>query len=411
MASQPGVVEGNTSLRSTRISQGFTIVELVTAIVVLSVLSVVSIPVFLEFRDEARRAAEAGVVGSVREGIRASGINAVLNGGTEYPPSLDGAAADSSASASNPFFSAILTTPMTEGWMKGESSNHYVSPLDNIFVYVPSTGDFLSETEFTALAAASSSGGTSVPVTAPRRVTSMLSDEAVAGMSPVELASLSDDEIRTLTAVQIAAMSHEQFAAIVHRLSTDQVPWALPEQVAMLSAEAYANLTSSQIAALTDSQRAERAISDNVRSLNRAQFRTVDPSHIKYLTVAQAATIDRGYLAQLSVDQRSALTPEHVQAIQLGSYNALAYLNEAQRQQITQTQIESLHRDSFAYLSAEQIPGLTVTQIATLTRDNIRQMSGDQRAAISRPQVEAISSDAWSESFSYFTDEQQSWRP
>jgi len=49
--------------------QGFTLIELVTVLVIIAALSAVSLPVYLDYRDDARASAEKGVVGAVRTAI------------------------------------------------------------------------------------------------------------------------------------------------------------------------------------------------------------------------------------------------------------------------------------------------------------------------------------------------------
>jgi prepilin-type N-terminal cleavage/methylation domain-containing protein len=54
-------------------ASAFTLIEIVTVVVIMALLSAFAMPVYLDYRAEARRAAEQAVVASLRSAIHLTG--------------------------------------------------------------------------------------------------------------------------------------------------------------------------------------------------------------------------------------------------------------------------------------------------------------------------------------------------
>ncbi len=115
--------------------KGFTLVELVMVIVILGILAIVAIPKFFSLQDDAKSAAEKGVVGAIRSGI--SNYFAANKG--VWPTTLD-SASNAACSSTNICFGNVLNSGITSDWTK-TSSTAYTGPV-NTYTYYPTTGEF-----------------------------------------------------------------------------------------------------------------------------------------------------------------------------------------------------------------------------------------------------------------------------
>ncbi len=395
----------------------FTLIEVVTAVVVLAVLSIIAVPVYLGYRDKATLAAEQGVVANVQASIRSKGLRAAVGGELQWPASLDDALANSSAASGNPFFSKVLGTPVVERWKKGAAANRYIGPSGAEYVYDAATGAFVDQTLLASIPPASpptdllpptewespNSAFTREQVQAltPEQLAAVnltpeqiawLTAEQLASLSPDVLAGWSAEQLQALTGEQVAALSYDQFEAVARQLTPEQIAQATPEQIAMLDAATYGALSTAQKAALTEAQLAERQVADNVRMLHSSKFRTLTPQTAKYLTAAQIASIPNSYeMSVIPANVRAAFTEKQVQALNTSAVS-IGYLTPEQRELLTTAQIQSLGRyQDIRYVPASRAGEVTAALVASIP--NSYEMSvipSDVRAAFTTEQVQAV---------------------
>jgi prepilin-type N-terminal cleavage/methylation domain-containing protein len=116
--------------------RGFTLIELVMVIVILAILAVVAIPKYFDLQNDAKVAAEKGVVGGVR-----AGVYTYYAKNRDFPATLD-SASTAACSATNACFTEVLGQGgITSDWTK-TSSNTYTGPTGTTYTYTSSTGEF-----------------------------------------------------------------------------------------------------------------------------------------------------------------------------------------------------------------------------------------------------------------------------
>jgi prepilin-type N-terminal cleavage/methylation domain-containing protein len=114
-------------------NKGFTLMELVMIIVILGILAVIAIPKYFDLQQDAKEAAEKGVVGSVR-----AGLYTYYAKNKNYPTALGGA--DGAATKANPLFNVVLTDGITQDWTKAGAN--FTGPNSGVYVYDSVNGSF-----------------------------------------------------------------------------------------------------------------------------------------------------------------------------------------------------------------------------------------------------------------------------
>lgn len=113
--------------------KGFTLIELVMVIVLLGLLAVVAIPKYYDLQNDAKAAAEQGVVGGVR-----AGVYTFFAKNKTYPATLD---ANANGACVTCFDTVLAQGGVNDAnWTK--AGLVYTGPNGGVYTYVPATGEF-----------------------------------------------------------------------------------------------------------------------------------------------------------------------------------------------------------------------------------------------------------------------------
>jgi len=119
--------------------KGFTLIELVMVILLLGILAVVAIPKYFDLQNDAKDAAEKGVLGAVR-----AGVYTYFAKNRAYPATLDGASTGVCSSTTTPCFDNVLAQGgiSDSSWQK-TSATVYRGPANaTAYTYNVTTGEF-----------------------------------------------------------------------------------------------------------------------------------------------------------------------------------------------------------------------------------------------------------------------------
>lgn len=115
--------------------RGFTLIELIMVIVLLGLLAVVAIPKYYDLTDDAKSAAEEGVVGGVR-----AGIYTYYAKNKAYPATLDANAAGACVTC----FSTVLAQGGVKDTNWTKAGLVYTGPTGTTYTYDGGTnGNFV----------------------------------------------------------------------------------------------------------------------------------------------------------------------------------------------------------------------------------------------------------------------------
>ncbi len=119
---------------------GFSIIEMVIVILILTLVVIVTYPYIASLNSEATLAQENGIIGSIRGGLQSYYTQSkLINRIPTYPQSLDNSTGGNAA-VTNPLFSIVLSSPITKEWSK--SGQIYTGPTENTYSYNPENGTF-----------------------------------------------------------------------------------------------------------------------------------------------------------------------------------------------------------------------------------------------------------------------------
>jgi prepilin-type N-terminal cleavage/methylation domain-containing protein len=117
---------------------GFTLIELIAAIIVLAMLAGVAVRRYFDHRQRALSSSESATVRAVRSGIQQYISDTAVRGWPQRPTRLD--ASPASSTDASDFFSVVLSEVTTSGWRKGVTVHTYIGPTGATYTYDPSTG-------------------------------------------------------------------------------------------------------------------------------------------------------------------------------------------------------------------------------------------------------------------------------
>lgn len=136
-------------MRPPKKQRGFTLIELVMVMTLVSILAAAAIPLYYSWTLNARRSSRDAVVGAIRSAIDIRGAgNLAANRVISYPATLD-SAVEGNCDQANPCFGDVLQTPVTDatnliGWHRTFLGWYFIDQAGLLcsYFYFVTTGVF-----------------------------------------------------------------------------------------------------------------------------------------------------------------------------------------------------------------------------------------------------------------------------
>ncbi len=238
--------------------------------------------------------------------------------------------------------------------------------------------------------------------------------------SLISIGYLTEAQREELTVDQIQSVT----ASRLRYVPVSQVPHITTGQLSSItnashfyniSPDARAALDATQVQALdtslisigylTEAQR-EALTPGQIQAVTSSRLRYVPVSQVPHITADQLSNIaNASHFYNMSPDARAALDATQVQALDT-SLISIGYLTEAQREDLTADQIQSVTASRLRYVPVSQVHHITADQLSSISNASyFYNMSSDARAALNATQVQAL--DTSLISIGYLTESQR----
>ncbi len=233
---------------------------------------------------------------------------------------------------------------------------------------------------------------------------SYLTDAQRLQLTTAQMASIRTDDIRYAPASRLGDVPTATIGAIasdyaMSLISADRRAAFSQDQVQALNAR---NVS---IFYLTDAQRLQLTTAQ-MASIRTDDIRYAPTSRLGDIPPATIGAIASDYaMSLISSDRRAAFSQDQVQALNARNVS-ISYLTDAQRLQLTTSQMSSIRTDDIRYAPVTRLSDVPPATIGAIASDYAMSLiSADRRAAFSQDQVQALNANTVS--ISYLTETQR----